>query len=386
MSNPSVIPVLIGPQIPRKDREETMEKYCRAILTLFVPWSTCTDLCNARESWKDAWKRHEEYLYNCEYEYVIQNIELLHECKEHKNQHLIKQLDTTNVNQPCYKHLDKEFESEEELDEESSSLINILDVFEDHFSLNETDYANNALKALIKTNRFQDNKNSNTNANNFVPVLKHYNKEKDLKENLHTNIKSLLLVTDELYKKNDVWQLNLKMEKERLRKFILYDSSDSSDSNIQFENSPKQTFNENNDVVVATMEIDTQKSIISKYTLNEAQTQAFLIISDHLDGKSFLNKNKSRQEQLIMCIPASAGTGKSHLNKALTEYFKITGRLSILRKLAPTSAAANGMGENGLTMQSFIHGRQPKTVTKNRKANIEMEWKHIKYVFFMNFR
>lgn len=31
------IPVLIGPQIPRKDRELTRERYCRGILTLFKP-------------------------------------------------------------------------------------------------------------------------------------------------------------------------------------------------------------------------------------------------------------------------------------------------------------------------------------------------------------
>lgn len=31
-------PVLIGPQIPRNDREDTKERYSRVILTLFYPW------------------------------------------------------------------------------------------------------------------------------------------------------------------------------------------------------------------------------------------------------------------------------------------------------------------------------------------------------------
>ncbi|CAF4921564.1 unnamed protein product, partial [Rotaria sp. Silwood1] len=34
----SVVPVLLGPQIPRREREETYERYCRTLLTLFVPW------------------------------------------------------------------------------------------------------------------------------------------------------------------------------------------------------------------------------------------------------------------------------------------------------------------------------------------------------------
>ncbi|CAF1235501.1 unnamed protein product [Rotaria sp. Silwood1] len=33
-----VVPVLTGPQIPRREREETHERYCRALLTLFMPW------------------------------------------------------------------------------------------------------------------------------------------------------------------------------------------------------------------------------------------------------------------------------------------------------------------------------------------------------------
>lgn len=86
------------------------------------------------------------------------------------------------------------------------------------------------------------------------------------------------------------------------------------------------------------------------------------------------------QQQLLMCVPAPAGTGKSHLIKAVTEYFKVTDRLHMLRKIAPTSNAANQMGELGLTMHSFLHCRFPKNVTHQRKSSIELEWKHIKYV------
>lgn len=82
-----------------------------------------------------------------------------------------------------------------------------------------------------------------------------------------------------------------------------------------------------------------------------------------------------------MCVPAAARTGKSHLIKSLTEYFKITDRLSILRKLAPTSNAANQMGEGGLTMQSFLHYRFSTKINQQRKSSIENEWNHVKYVF-----
>ncbi|CAF4798584.1 unnamed protein product, partial [Rotaria sp. Silwood2] len=50
------VPVLYGPQIPRRDRDDTRERYGRAILTLFVPWRTVTDLCGVNQTCEDAFK------------------------------------------------------------------------------------------------------------------------------------------------------------------------------------------------------------------------------------------------------------------------------------------------------------------------------------------
>lgn len=168
--------------------------------------------------------------------------------------------------------------------------------------------------------------------------------------------------------------------KDKLRNVCMYGDDGDSGYISNNENSNNMcTFNINvnkiinitaPDVVVGTIDITTRQSIITRYTLNEAQIRAFIIITDHIEGKSFLNSD-GRQNQLIMCIPASAGTGKSHLIKALTEYFKVTGRISMLRKIAPTSVAANAMGEGGLTMQSFLHCL-PQKLSQNRKSS---NWK-----------
>ena len=60
-SDPQV-PVLFGPQIPRKDREDTRERYCRALLTLFVPWRTVRDLCDIDQTWEDALKSRQSLI------------------------------------------------------------------------------------------------------------------------------------------------------------------------------------------------------------------------------------------------------------------------------------------------------------------------------------
>ena len=46
----AVVPVLVGPTIPREDREDTAERYARAILTLFHPWTTVFDICHVNQS------------------------------------------------------------------------------------------------------------------------------------------------------------------------------------------------------------------------------------------------------------------------------------------------------------------------------------------------
>ena len=50
----SRVPVLYGPQIPRRDRDDTQERYSRALLSLFVPWRTVSDLCSSDQTWQDA--------------------------------------------------------------------------------------------------------------------------------------------------------------------------------------------------------------------------------------------------------------------------------------------------------------------------------------------
>ncbi|CAF3385678.1 unnamed protein product, partial [Rotaria socialis] len=58
----SHVPVLYGPQIPRQDRDDTRERYCRAILTLFVPWRTVTDICDIGQTWEDAFKSRQHLI------------------------------------------------------------------------------------------------------------------------------------------------------------------------------------------------------------------------------------------------------------------------------------------------------------------------------------
>jgi hypothetical protein len=88
--------------------------------------------------------------------------------------------------------------------------------------------------------------------------------------------------------------------------------------------------------------------------------------------------------QLLMCVPGCGGTGKSQLIRAITDYFQVTKRSKMLRKLAPTSIAAAEI--DGLTIHSFLGenrknsaGKQSKVI-RRANAKLENEWRHVKYL------
>jgi hypothetical protein len=49
-----LVPVPIGPGIPRRDKKELREKYCRLMLIFFKPWRHAQDLKKEHSSWEDA--------------------------------------------------------------------------------------------------------------------------------------------------------------------------------------------------------------------------------------------------------------------------------------------------------------------------------------------
>ncbi|CAF5086178.1 unnamed protein product, partial [Rotaria sp. Silwood1] len=55
------VPILYGPQIPRRDRDDTRKRYSRALLTLFVLWRTVTDLCDVNQTWEEAFKLRQNH-------------------------------------------------------------------------------------------------------------------------------------------------------------------------------------------------------------------------------------------------------------------------------------------------------------------------------------
>ena len=96
-----VVPVLLGPPIPREDREETQERYCRSILALFVPWRSVFDICDLHQTWKQAFESRQINIMPESHKF-IDNIQLLHEYKKDRDEHLqqvIEAMQTETIHQ-----------------------------------------------------------------------------------------------------------------------------------------------------------------------------------------------------------------------------------------------------------------------------------------------
>lgn len=127
------LPVLIGPQIPRQDRLDTRERYCRAILTLFHPWRKIEDLCNINQTWSDAFlERFDGITDNSKRK--IDNIQQLHNCKNKRHNQLSEEIQTDIADlsiedQMNRIRLNKELKEENEWDESFIAYLdsNILD-------------------------------------------------------------------------------------------------------------------------------------------------------------------------------------------------------------------------------------------------------------------
>jgi hypothetical protein len=129
----SHVPVLYGPQIPRRDREDTRERYCRALLTLFVPWRAVTDLCDINQTWEDAFESRQNRISIHSWK-IIENIQLLHECKKDRDEHLLQviaEAQTDDTIDPVLLPANQYIDGEDDMDG-NEDLLELLGNLDQH--------------------------------------------------------------------------------------------------------------------------------------------------------------------------------------------------------------------------------------------------------------
>ncbi|CAF3219894.1 unnamed protein product [Rotaria sp. Silwood2] len=393
-----VVPVLLGPAIPRRDRDDTKERYYRSILTLFVPWRSVADLCSINQTWEQAFEVHEKTI-TAESHKIIENIQLLHECKKDRDEHL-KQVIEAIQTETIYHHF---YPSEMEDDnvEDNDAVLDVLEnlYINDLYSPKnigigaEENYFRKIVQNIDRIDRFIHIKGVGPTKNLI------YTRKSD--KLIFEDKKHLIPLTDELMKLSYRWQRKINDEKERRRNIYMNEE----DNSVEIEQTDKEDdqlfikpvedsllhYNASASLSlesiqpVSTMIVInsySQEQIALEFTLNKNQKAAFMIITSHLNANDETSSN-GKQEQLIMCVPGCGGTGKSQLIRAITAYFDQTKRARKLRKLAPTSVAAAEI--DGMTIHSFLgESRNPKARLKLRtrpgQTTLENKWRFVEYL------
>ncbi|CAF4388492.1 unnamed protein product [Rotaria sp. Silwood2] len=337
-----VVPVLIGPQIPRREREDTHERYCRALLTLFVPWRSVQDLCELNQTWSEALEAR-RLLISPNSLKIIENIELLHECKHDRDEHLHQALlEAQNENSIEPILMPNYYEGDENADEDDpEQLLQMLSIVNETTTnaysalagTHEQRYVRDALQAIDNTDRFAL-LNGCTRGKGATKY--------DIIHDVHTFVVAREHHTTMIKE----WKCDIEVRRDEARNYLI--SGDGTlevrDDETQIEvvdaeipTSPIKTRLIRVPPVTTTNAIlfPTKQDIIRQFTLNTQQKYAFMIVTSHLDGENHANIG-TIDNQLLMCIPGCGGTGKSQLIRAITEYFQLTKRGKMLRKLAPT--------------------------------------------------
>ncbi|CAM4818432.1 unnamed protein product, partial [Rotaria magnacalcarata] len=333
----SVVPVLVGPSIPRREREDTIERYARAILTLFCPWRNVLDICDPYTSWSDVLQLHQSS-FTTKSNRVIENIQLLHDCKRDRDSDLFQL-----VNQPL--------PSRPINSSSPYSDANVEDTEEILALLNESiDYYPSLLNDEIIEN---DGVRASTQREHLNLTLANV-----IRSERFSYINNIAGLPDFVYNKR--------------------------------ESNSIQT-NDTNDLLHVGNEHHTQKihnvpNFAQTFNLNKEQIRIFNTITSHIQRTIIwqicTDLKSSKPEHLLMYIGGAGGCGKSRVTEAICAFMSHHDRLHTLRSLAPSSVAAVAI--NGLTMQSILRESRNRlciniTLTQTEITSIETKWKNINY-------
>ncbi|CAF4014620.1 unnamed protein product [Adineta steineri] len=326
-----------------------------------------------------------------------QNIQLLHECKKDRDEHLLQVINQAQTENdtidpelviPC-----RNMRDEYDDTSDNEGLLELLGNLNEYTTaaLNSTKktteyiYIEETIEAVEKVGRF-----THTQTNSQLLV------NESSRDHVHQTV-PFVSATPNLVRLNTKWQEQLETENERVRRSLITGNYDKTDDTLDYDSIQDALvtmINSNNYNIdisdnytqilpvasVTTTSYSTQQSIIVEYTLNREQRAAFLIITNHLDGDKERHKG-TNNGQLIMCIPGCGGTGKSQLIRAVTKYFLITKRIQMMRKLAPTGIAAAAIG--GMTIHSFLgeqrNSGKPRTI-KPGDTKLEKQWGLVEYL------
>ena len=367
MRKRDIVPVPIGPSIPRRDQPEVFERYCRLMLILFKPWRRPGDLRTPNHSWATSFSDFVTGM-AVGHRAIVENMQVLHECRDSRDDHM-----QTRSRQRVRPGRDGVLEGrspENELEE-----IDVAEVLEhlseiDRMCSRRTDVASKETKECLgelEKAGWYGTPNVQVAAGDdlgdgglSIPDREDLegdwkSKYESRKAEWKTEAKQAG-ICDQASGSVQVSVLNdVDMGEEGVAVPVVNDIR------------PAEGLNSRVGGALVVME-----QVVEKWTLNKEQKRAFSVVARHT--------LEDEPEQLRMYLGGPGGTGKSRVVSALREFFDLQQECRRFRLAAYTGVAAMNIG--GATLHSLLQmndsGRQASARTKRDLAAM---WDGVDYLF-----
>ena len=339
-----------GPSLPRLDRPDTKEAYCRLMLILFKPWLTALDLKSPADSWHDAYSqfvtsnevRYEHYL-------IMKNIQFLHECRDCRNRDYDKRKSKMSLT----------YATDSTMDPVTADMSSALDENDLDLVQSKNDEILRDILRQVHANEAQkdDCLKAISLAHLSIPDC-----DSSLTPCNIDNGSTNLITNESLSFLRSQWKAEYSTRRKNMKSFLQSDCatiacSDNSLTSVtllgDFTHASPDTGNIGNSpsIGIASTPLSQshdalRQSICDHWTLNDDQKRAFNIVCDHVSG--YGNK-----EPLRMLISGPAGSGKTRIINALRHFFVSKNEGSRLRVTSYMGIAANNV--SGITLHSALN-------------------------------
>ena len=369
------IPVPIGPRLPRRDRENEWDKYCRLMLILFKPWRSATDLRADSPSWPAAYRDEFEH-FPSEVREVLDNMQLLHECRDsrdedmkHKDSRIRAFRDRIRANR---EQTDRRCSDNADADSpDEADLLEHLDMISSTRSHHRQLNLQRTIEcvATLDDSGFYDHCGSDDVS--FEGI----------------NPSNTVCVDDSDRAVEAAWHSEYNTRRKRWKQLLVPSTelegpseADGADdwlssgirdqSTLADEPLPPRIRQSVFDPVVIDVNIDEH---VRQWNLNKEQAHAFRLIAEH--------STHPLADALRMYIGGAGGTGKSRVIQALTSYFAACNQQRRLRIASFTGIAA--LHIKGVTLHSALALDQRKSdgPSSRTRRDLQAMWEGVDYLF-----
>jgi hypothetical protein len=383
-----LVPVPIGPSLPRRDVEPKYEHYCKVMLTLFKPWRDASDLRLPEQSWAAAFQDFVPHL-STHHLHIIDNMQRLHECKDSRDEHYANR--HIRIRGDAAGGLSDQPQSWNAPDPENDDdivaelqLLSQIEQTQTKLSKKETNVQRDvadAVASLEGAGFYHTNPSQSAlqlinwdapirvSATERALEAKWRDAYKQRRESAKLALRTHASApqTSELYNLTDHDSNNCGS----LTVSTYSGQSDSRDAGVSIS---EHAFRPIVPSVNATESVI--RDVIRGFTLNEEQSLAFRTVAEH--------SNLPKSEPLRMYLGGEGGTGKSRVIEALSNFFNIQKESRRFRLTSYTGVAAANIG--GMTLHAALSLANIESIrsgangSESRKALLDA-WTGVDYLF-----